>query len=681
MKKRKKEIPLVDNLKFFSLISIIRKYGFCREVFYLHRKMDIFSRLFIFVLSRFGWKFVPITYDMLPVENTSPYKEVHSLLISKIKECEKLLRGPMQGLKGVSDYEKERMLGFFGKRAGYEIYFQLKLSVLLSFGKILSGKKVRVFLKKTFFSGIVQSAYEKIGIKTVFYNSPDKDTFLKREGYLMDGMMLNERRNFLRSLTVAIFLLANSFFYRTWVFLFDRKKPLRKHKICVLILGSKATHLSSGLPWAGHGQRQNDIKEEILTMCSSSLPEKTVDFYVKASDRLVAYDFNPFRPVDGLEMKKSRAAFMGYFLENLKFYKGIFGFNGIKMWMTKYISDILVYLSFFESVFRLNQTRILWTMTEYDYQTQAAAMAMNRVGGVSFGTTMSHFSQPLWELQRNQNDIQFVWGKRAAGIKKIIFDRCDSFVLAGYPADAMFTSEFKKAKRLREDITGGREKSKVLTLYDEIAWNDFEMTPKKLMNIYGEIFTWLEDDADNFFIIKAKTKNTLDFCKKVKEKIENFSREKRVLVIHEKAAIYAGLAADAVLGTSLSLTSIVALLGRPVIYCDIHNVTEEYPVNLPGFITIHDTKKIREALNKALEKNQVSRPERPPEPLKGSSIDPFADGNSGKRMCQYMKDVMQKIDQGFTNEKALNFANEKYGETWGRDTVIPGPLRIRKKNV
>lgn len=69
----------------------------------------------------------------------------------------------------------------------------------------------------------------------------------------------------------------------------------------------------------------------------------------------------------------------------------------------------------------------------------------------------------------------------------------------------------------------------------------------------------------------------------------------------------------------------------------------EHPESIPGFGDVSDWVKDR---------------------------DPFKDGNASLRMGQYISWLFEKLKEGGTREDALEYANLKYAELWGKENVV-----------
>ncbi|PIQ96716.1 MAG: hypothetical protein COV67_08050, partial [Nitrospinae bacterium CG11_big_fil_rev_8_21_14_0_20_56_8] len=54
------------------------------------------------------------------------------------------------------------------------------------------------------------------------------------------------------------------------------------------------------------------------------------------------------------------------------------------------------------------------------------------------------------------------------------------------------------------------------------------------------------------------------------------------------------------------------------------------------------------------------------------SLDPFRDGQAGRRMGEYMEWYLQGLDQSLDRETALRQASRNYADKWGEDKVVRG---------
>lgn len=666
-------IIVVDVLNCFSLLPVTRNFRKIKRVFYFHKSGNIFIDIMINWLSKCGWTFEPIRSSLSPDKTHSVYVEFENLMFNNIESCRKeIFAKELACLSNISDYERARLSVCLGKHAGAELYFATQLFVLLN-TKFPSRDEIEaVLLRDTIFSDIITRRYNSARLKTYFYLSFAGSRSMIRENYILDKSVSDKAafrpRRFIRTL----FFLCYSLCCKLISGFLGSGTQIKKHKICVLAAQDSPASLNSCLPWAK--TEPNYLKDDILSLCCVPMNKAARNFYKERSDRLVEYNFNIFLGRSNAELILSWADFFGFFIKNLRCYGKLFGLRRLNRWMMRFLVDILSYLSFYEAFFLVNGTRVIWTSNEDDSQTQMAAMAINRLGGVSAGTSWSQPPIPVWNIQRNQNDIYFVWGKRMADIRKENNDLCDFFVLSGYPAEAAFDSEIERARDFRASIIKKFTVKNILTFFNTISGNDVLVSLEDNLNLYSEIFSWLEEDAGNFLVIKAKRKETIFKYTPIKERINLFVQKGRCVILYERSAIYPGLAADIVLSASLSLPSLAAVFNRQFVYFDVHGVSQRYPLGLSNVNVVSEAKELRNALNySAIESHRFGHSERP-SPVRGSVIDPFVDGKTDERTCEYIGSLLKGFESGLSNTAAIDHANLSYRQSWGEGAIVPGRL-------
>ena len=551
MTNRNKTILIIDSVNFISLFVAFLRFNSTRRVFYLRNNRGILNHITVKMLCKYGWSFTQIQETLSPINGVSPFGELSKLLIRKIGIIrEDIFAQEINAIKDISEYERKRLSACLSKYAGKEIYFAMQLYVLLHNKFPLKDKIQAVLLKKTLFSSLIDDTFRKINLTPFYYLYFSRDRLSIRENYFMDKFLLKSNLSCIKSITKVSICIFYSLLTKLTCFLPRLNKSFKKSRICVLINSPYATEMFSLLPWLT--EKPSSLKEETLLLFQYSLPKSTKDVYAKKVAQLKEYSINPFRNKD-VELKKIYQYFLSHFLKNLWLYRNLFGYKGIKRWSLKYLVDMILQISFFEVIFHSFGTKILWVTDVEMLQIQMATIAINRLGGISLGTTWSQQSFPEWQTQFNQYDVYFVWGERLANIRKGVNDQSTYFVKVGYPGDSMFTREFKRAQDFRDSVFKQFKVNNILTFVDEMTANDTFISSEDLFKIYNEIFSWLEEDPSNFFVIKAKNTHTIDKYPVLKERIENFYREGRLLVLYEKAAMYPVLAANVVISPYLAL--------------------------------------------------------------------------------------------------------------------------------
>ncbi len=669
-----KPILVVDILSFSSLIIMLTKFASVRQVFYLRKAEGIVSGIILKILKKRGWSFERVLYTSSPTDGISPYKKLHKLLIEKKELCrEEIFAKELNKVTGISEYERKRMATSFAKYAGGEIYFAVQLFVSLNNDYFSHDIIQTVLLRRSIFSSIISDMYKNAGFTTYFYRYFGHEKYLPLENYVFDKVLLGIKISGLRSFIKTMLLIFQSFLFK-FVFTISKVHSLhKKHKICALVCNYFATESANCLPW----QKTVDsyIKGETLVVCPPSFSDAAKRFYKERSSQLIEFSFKSFQSNMPIEMKKTWSYFSNFFLKNIVIYRKLFGLKSINRWISKHLLAALIYLSFFEALFKYSGSKIFWSMKEQDFGMQMAAIAINRLGGISLGTTWSQNPFPEWESQHNELDVFFLWGTRLAKIRKDNYDQCHFFVTTGYPADRTFNRELDKANDFRNLLFNRYKAKNILSFFDDVVAEDVFVPPQEFSGLYEEIFAWLEEDPANFLIIKAKRAETINKYAALKKKIDDFCKKRRIFILYDRAAIYPGLAADTTISPSMTLLSLVGLLGRRVIFYDIHNVTEDYPLALPNVRIISRRKEVRQAINSAIQESHEMRYQENRKPITGSAIDSFGDGKAADRICGYIHNLLKKFKEGFSNTEAMAFANEQYIKKYGKNTVIMGPLK------
>ncbi|NQU95478.1 MAG: hypothetical protein HQ549_04535 [Candidatus Omnitrophica bacterium] len=669
----KNEILIVDILNIYSLFSAVTRYRDIRLIHYLRKGR--FVNTAVKLLTKLGWSFELIQYSLDSFGGKYPFKELNTAMLDTITTYgKKVFSGELKKLN-ISEYEHKRLLTCFSSHMGMEIYFEMQLFILLSVNNLFENKNIKaILLRKSLFSDVLKEIYERRKFSTYFYRSFDK-LFIPRELYSWDKAILRARKKNYRKIIKIILFSCCSLVFKTALLFLKSTRNMKKHKICVLLSNSFGTVLSNGLPWGV--EEPSYLRDETIAFYRETMPKEAMDFYKKRSDKFVKYSLNPINCGRNVEIVKPWSDFAGFLIKNISRYLPLFNLHKINRWLFGYIFDVIVDLSFFEPLFLFNGTKILWFIDSDNTHMQVAAIAINRVGGISLGTSGSLALLPEWSIHHNKNDIFFVWGKRFLNISINTKDQSDSFVMTGHFADKAFLDEIKKAEEFRSSLTKKYRIKNVVTFFDTgSGWDQF-ITPRRVFEIYEQFFAWLNEDNSNFLVIKAKGQKTINKYPELKKEIDKFCTTGHALISYERSAVYPGLAADVALSASPTLSSITAMLGRPVIFYDIQGTYDEYSFALPTVSVIDDVCKMREAINIAIRKKQNLGYQYKLGPIKDSAVDQFADGKSIVRMRAYIENLLEAFDQKHSNSAAIRFANDEHKKQWGEGTVTRGPLPVK----
>lgn len=604
-----------------------------------------------------------------------------------MSESKKDFSKMIQTLDAISPYEKERLVAYFSKQAGIELYFGVQIYVFLTTQFRDRENIVEVLIRKSALSSLISPIYEKARLRVRFYPSFFFGAIFPRENYAMDKVILDGQIMNLQQMrsviNTTIKFIMNALRCKVLFYCFSvNRLKIRSYKVCAMVFNDRLTHLNNCAPWAmPFAKNLGDLKKETLAICPSFFKDGAKEYYRKISDHVLAYDYNFKFSLKNERLIKTMAFSLKFFLKNIYLYRKLWKpkvfpkafMDPLKIWMLKYSFALLTKLSFFEALFFVNGSKILWTMNENDSETQFAAMAMRRRGGVSLGTSWSQVSMPSWNIQKNSNDVFFAWGERMVHIRAQMRDLNYCYVVAGYPGDAYFQTENEKAKTYRLDLMEKYKVNQILTFIDNRAANDILTAKQSFLEIYETLLKWVESNKKNFMIIKTKDMSNFEKIPELQQKTDTFIERGQLAVVNERSALYPGLASDVVFGmSSVSLTSLLAVLGRPVIVYDAHRIFKKFPLGIPQARVISTVEEMIPAIHDALEKSSGQFCDAAVH--KGTAIDPFVDGKAALRMKTYIENLLECYRKDYSQERALQYANEQFQKEWGRDYVISGAL-------
>lgn len=660
-------ILIVDVLGVNSILSILLKHGSVKNIYYLLQSRGKIASFFIWILKRRGCRLKPIQYDLSFVNGISPFFEMHKTIIEQMEIVkEKVFSDYMKFLPRLSDTERSHLLAFLGKISLSEVYFFIQLLIVLNYKFPYKTKINAILLKQTIFSEVVKNMYERYHFSPSFYTIFKREKILSRENYFVDRTIryFQEKNIFKLAGKMLIFFFWVAY-YRLYVLLLNliskKKKNVKKHSICALVFSGE--QLSNCLPWVI--EKSDELKKDILVIHATALSLSDREFYARKADRLVACDIGSSRGSRDIEIVMAYASTGRIFLKNVWNYKKwLIPYNRILRWIFPSLMEMLLRSSFYEVLFIICGTKILWTMSEDDFECHIVNMALKRIDGTSLGTTWSQALLPVWSDYRNQNDILFVWGKRMENVRMKNRDQCRTYITAGFPADDQLQAEFEKAEKLRVGIP---KEKRVLTFFDNIAAFDTFIAPSVMLALYEELFSWLNEDNQNFLIIKAKREHTISQSTLLWEKISDLYRQKRLDIIYSRSSLYPGLAADIVMGCSLTLPSLCAMLNCPTIIYDQHHLLDLNPMTLPNLVVVKDKSKIKPTIQELFKRKQKHDDFEKLYP--SPCVDSFADGHSHLRIHGYISDLLGAYQKGYSGKYAQGVASMQYKDRWGDEYI------------
>lgn len=326
-----------------------------------------------------------------------------------------------------------------------------------------------------------------------------------------------------------------------------------------------------------------------------------------------------------------------------------------------------------------NGIKINIDFIDHDPYRIARHIALKAAGGVSISHQASNW--PISNVILGSGaDIYFLFGPyyyqtllRSGTYNNII-------VTSGYITDYSFITAKEHSKNLRKKLMDSGAKF-IICYFDENSSDDrMSIIPNSnSLLIYKNLLNWVISDEDIGLICSAKRPKTLQtrlpeitsLIKKAKDTGRCIFMEGEYAAKNypTEAAQASDIVISLLIGGTTSLESFLS--GVRVFYLDLEGLYS-YPEYKWGRDTIvfDDIDNLISAINKYRSDSKSF------DELGNINMvatikqkDPFHDGKAAERMGQYINWLLEMFNQRKTREKAIEYANEKYAEIWGKENV------------
>jgi|GEM_PF-1247260 len=339
----------------------------------------------------------------------------------------------------------------------------------------------------------------------------------------------------------------------------------------------------------------------------------------------------------------------------------------------KLISEVSYWKEFIDEL----NIRVMFVKDERNPETiiQNIAFCLNgNPSGFLCGHQRSEMYYPSGALiGSHPKNILFTWNARSADYFKPNFDHFLMNVITGYPYDAIYKDNLSVDDRYSRHTGKGDDKF-VITLFDNIS-GGMTNPIKKIMlkNFYECFLRWLKEDKDVFFIIKSKKELALRDLKEICSEISAMEDLGRCCFVLEKETLPAHFSkrSDFAVGIGISTAVTEAVLsGCRGIHCDL---TRLYCHDFYDWgyekIIFDDVGRLICAL-KEYKRHPENNSDLGEWACHMDALDPFRDGNSGRRIGEYVNWLVEGFDMDMTGRDVLAYANKLYVRQWGENKVI-----------
>jgi len=295
----------------------------------------------------------------------------------------------------------------------------------------------------------------------------------------------------------------------------------------------------------------------------------------------------------------------------------------------------------------------------------AHTLAMHLSGGINIRSNYAYMPFSASYLSREFH-VYFSWGDQIgcdAGMDKIhsLYN-----IRSGYLFDHLF--------RLRQgganDFGFNGNVKCVIALFDDTSHPEAHFSSKILQTFYSVLIGLAVQNENVGLVIKPK-KYYIQDVKEIAPHFEKAYNEGSIVVLDRNESPYkAVIHADIAVCLGINSAGIeAALFGKRVVYWvpDAYICPQLEGAN-GSKLVFHDLDKLIEFL-KDLAAGKTGSDSIGDHSSIISQIDPWRDGNAGRRIGEYIKDFLDVFDQSEARELALNWANERYKNNWGADKI------------
>jgi len=306
--------------------------------------------------------------------------------------------------------------------------------------------------------------------------------------------------------------------------------------------------------------------------------------------------------------------------------------------------------------------------TGLDYVSLAAEFSDMIRFGTQWSTTAA-----INDSTVRTHQVYFLWGPRDA---KMVLDSksvSKHLLISGCMISDYGSLEYSDWARQRAEEMRQRGVKCILALFDSGSDSP---------NFYRFFLDWLVEDPGLALFVKSK--GGMGWEKSQENGLGGLVQKAKVTGrLHfsnpKSSPSDTALAADFSIGIlSISALVVSALKGARVLFLDYEKIDQE-PMSAygvfhslgPNRCVFYSEASLKKAIQEYIQ-DPGSNPELGDASPVLDSLDPFRDGQAGRRMGEYMEWYLQGLDQSLDRETALRQASRNYADKWGEDKVVRG---------
>ena len=343
--------------------------------------------------------------------------------------------------------------------------------------------------------------------------------------------------------------------------------------------------------------------------------------------------------------------------------------------MLYFIRQYSYWLDFFSS----NNVKVNINPSDFSKVNIPMHIALEKSGGITISYQFSNLNFTSIGLS-SAADVLFsfgpayrwIWGKNRSELKSLVY--------CGYLTDYSFKEVRDDSVKLRKQLKDKGAKF-ILCYFDENSSDD-RMSPisnERSAEIYRYFIEKVLKDETLGLIIKPGYPKTLyQRISSIKDLIDKAKATGRCVFMEkgsyvtEQYPTEAAQAADLCVGLLFSGAAAMEsyLSGTPTVFLDLEHIYSNPVYEWGKGKVVFDNLDDLFSAVKQYRENPESVPGFGDLSSWVKGKDTFKDGNASLRIGQYINWLLEMFNQGKTREEAIEYANEKYAEIWGKENVV-----------
>lgn len=346
-----------------------------------------------------------------------------------------------------------------------------------------------------------------------------------------------------------------------------------------------------------------------------------------------------------------------------------------ELWTLYTFKKLIFHISYWFEFYTHFGIKIQMGVEESGGRNVVQSIVLDLTGGVFAGKQRSEY------FKRNGDIIGFFpqhvffgWNKRLLEYLVEPMNTVDNFIISGYCYDYIFRQNIEIGNHLRNKLNNKGVKF-IVALFDN-SFNKYTLySANTIQTFYQTFIDWMLSDPEVGLIIKPKKIFLLEkYLPEILKNIMLAQEAGRCILYPNSYGRFpadVSCAADIAVGIGISSALLEAVIaGARGVLCDLTHLRSHlfYKLGYEKIVfddinsLIENLKKFKIEPDKNIEFGNFS----PWMDL----LDPFRDGNAYRRIGSYLYNLLEILDNGEGRDKAIQYANKIYADTWGKDKVV-----------